>query len=73
MPICDDELQIIYRQGHPKGIRDKGGFILFFPEIQRYEGQKGRYQKEVSQQFDLADYILTILEATQLDDGGHHE
>jgi ABC-type uncharacterized transport system substrate-binding protein len=33
------ELQIIHKNGQPYGIRDKGGFLLFFPKVSKYDGQ----------------------------------
>jgi len=61
MPICDDELQIIYEHSKPKGIRDKGGYLFFFPSVSKYQGQEERYRRELEQQFKLADYLLNTL------------
>ena len=70
MQICDDELQIIYKQGLPKGIRDSNGFLLFFPPVWKQPGQNKRYAGEVKRQSDLADTLLNTLKATQLNDRG---
>lgn len=61
IPICDDELQIIYKHGKPKGIRDRGGFLFFFPTVSKYTGQEERYRQEINQQYALADYLLNSL------------
>jgi len=61
MPICDDKLQVIYEHGQPKGIRDAGGFLFFFPTVSKYQGQEERYRQEIEQQYKLADYLLNAL------------
>jgi len=45
----------------PHGIRDDGGFLLFFPEVQKYDGQETRYNDEVLTQTNLAHFILGAL------------
>lgn len=61
MPMCDDDLQIIYKHDKPYGIRDKGGYLFFFADIHKWEGQEKRYRQEVEQQYNLADYLLSAL------------
>ncbi len=61
MPICGDNLQIIYRGNKPYGIRDSGGFLFFFVDILKYHEQKERYTNEIEQQYKLADYLLNAL------------
>ena len=61
MDVCDDELKIIYKHNKPDGIRDKGGFLFFFPTVRKYTGQEERYREELKQQFKLADYLLESL------------
>lgn len=61
LPICDDKLQIIYKHNKPYGIRDRGGFLFFFPFMDKYQGQEERYRQEVEQQYRLADYLLNAL------------
>ena len=56
-----EELQIIHKHGHPYGIRDKGGYLLFFPEVRKWEGQEERYVEELQEQFELAKQILNAL------------
>lgn len=63
--ICTEELQIIYVHGRPTGIRDKGGYLVYFPRIHHYENQEERYQSKLAQQARLADYLLASLKATQ--------
>ena len=60
--ICDSELRIIYKHGQPEGIRDKGGFLFFFPKVSKYEGQEERYRLEIEQSYRLSDYLLNMLE-----------
>ena len=54
-------LQIIYKNNKPYGIRDEGGFLFFFVNISKYTGQEERYRKEVEEQYELADYLLSSL------------
>ena len=54
-------LQIIYKNNKPHGIRDEGGFLLFFTDITKWSGQEERYRQEVQAQYDLADYLLKAL------------
>ena len=54
----ENDLQIIYKNGKPHGIRDRGGYLLFFKNISSYTGQEKRYQEEVDQQNKLAGYLL---------------
>lgn len=44
--------------GTPHGIRDNNGFLLFFPNINRYPEQEDRYNEEIADQKYLAGYIL---------------
>ena len=55
------DLQIIYKNNKPYGIRDKCGYLLFFCEIQKWTGQEERYRQEIEDQFKLADYLLSAL------------
>ena len=59
--ICDDNLQVTYKHGQPEGIRDKSGFLLFFPLIYEYQGQDERYIKEVDKACRLASFLLKQL------------
>lgn len=63
IPIHDGELQIIYKNNKPYGIRDKGGMLFFFIKINKYTGQEERYRQEVEQQYRLADYLLDMLKS----------
>lgn len=45
----------------PKGIRNKGGYLLFFPKIDRYPEQEERYAREVEEQVKLAVFIQLAL------------
>jgi len=57
----DGKLQIIHKHGQPYGIRDAGGYLLFFPRISKYSGQEQRYIDEIQQCFSLAEKILNAL------------
>jgi len=56
-----EELQVIYKNGQPYGIRDKGGYLLFFPKVTKYDGQEKRYVSEIKEAFDLAEKIIKAL------------
>ena len=55
-------LEIIHKNGQPYGIRDNGGYLLFFPKVTKYQGQEQRYIDEIAASFDLAQNILKHLE-----------
>lgn len=57
----DGKLQIIHKNGQPYGIRDDGGYLLFFPEISKYSGQEQRYIDEIQEVFALAEKIINLL------------
>lgn len=54
-------LRTIYKNNKPYGIKDKNGFLIFFPPVQKYPGQDERYKKEIIEQFALADFLLGAL------------
>lgn len=54
-------LQTIHKNGQPYGIRDKGGYLLFFPKVTKYDGQEERYVEEIKEAFDLAEKIIKAL------------
>jgi hypothetical protein len=60
--VCEDKLQIICKNNKPYGIRDRSGFLFFFPDISKYPGQEERYSQEIEQQHKLADYLLNALQ-----------
>jgi hypothetical protein len=57
----DGKAWIVHENGQPHGIRDKGGYLLFFPKIQKYTDQEERYIKELQECFALADKIIKAL------------
>lgn len=61
VPVCGSDVRIVYRYNRPYGIRDKGGYLLFFTDRHKYSGQEERYRQELEQQFKLADYLLAAL------------
>jgi len=54
-------LQTIHKNGQPYGIRDKGGYLLFFPKVFKYDGQEDRYVTEIKGVFDLSEKIIMAL------------
>jgi len=59
--ITKEDLQIIYKNNKPYGIRDKTGFLFFFVNFTKYSGQEERYRQEVKGQYELADFLLKAL------------
>ena len=57
------KVQIIYEHNKPHGIRDSTGYLLFFPQIRKYNNQDERYKEEIMEQFRLAEYLKVSLEA----------
>jgi len=65
--ITSNNLRIIYKQGrfgisYPSVIRDSTGLLFEFKRVTHFDGQQPRYEKEIFQQRDLADYLLSCLE-----------
>lgn len=56
-----EELQIIYKNNKPYGLRDKSGFLFFFSNISKYSGQEARYRSEIEEQYALADHLFEAL------------
>ena len=61
MTPTENKIQIIYENGQPYGIRDNGGYLLFFPTVRKYSGQEQRYINEIQDCIKLADIILKAL------------
>jgi len=61
MSIEPDDLKVIYRNNKPYGIRNNGGYLLFFTDITKFEGQDERYAEEIKQQSALAEIILAAI------------
>ena len=57
------DLQIIYKNHLPYGIRDDGGFLFFFTTPCKYQNQEERYREEGEELYALADYLLESLKA----------
>jgi len=51
-------LEIIFQFGKPYGIRDSGGYLLFFPTVSKYTDQQERYDRELAEQIELANKIM---------------
>ena len=60
------ELQIIYKNNKPYGIRNENGFLLFFSNLHKYTGQEERYRMEIEEQLTLADFLLNTLKQRNL-------
>jgi len=54
-------MKIKSKNNKPYGIRDEGGFLFFFSKVSKFNGQEERYRKEVEEQYELADYLLSSL------------
>ncbi len=61
MKITDTELKIIYKDNKPYGIRDSTGYLFFFCNILKWPGHEKQYEEEISQQRELANYLLKSL------------
>lgn len=59
--VARNELKIVYNLNQPHGIRDKNGYLLFFPEITKYPDQEDRYKKEVQDCIDLSNLLFQVL------------
>ena len=55
------QVEIIYKNDKPYGIRNSDGFLLFFSKINKFEHQDERYSKELAEQLNMAKYILKML------------
>ena len=55
------ELRIVREYGKLAGIRDAGGYLLFLPKVSKYQGQQERYERDLSEQDDLANAIMNKL------------
>ena len=54
-------VEVIYKNHKPHGIRNKGGFLLFFTKIYKYPNQEERYRDEINDQFKLSDQLKEFL------------
>ncbi len=54
-------LEIVYQNEKPYGIRNRGGYLFFFPKIEKYTNQSKRYKQELFDQINLAEYLLAQL------------
>jgi len=54
------KVEIIHKNGQPYGIRNKGGYLLFFPKVTK--DQEERYIQELDDLFYLANTIKKHLE-----------
>lgn len=50
-------VRIVIENTKPYGIRDETGYLFFFPGIPMYPDQDERYKREISEQYDLAEYL----------------
>ena len=58
---ADGELKVIHKNGQPYGIRDSGGYLLFFPKVSKYTDQEKRYVEEIQETYVLAEKIIKAL------------
>ena len=55
------EYEVIYKMNRPYGIRNSGGYVVFFPRVRKWEGQEQRYQEEIMEQMMLANRLCDYL------------
>lgn len=56
-------LEIIYKNGKPEGIRDKSGYLFFFRKVTKSPNQIVRYENECNKLQKLADDLLGFLKS----------
>lgn len=56
-----DMLTIVYKNGQPHGIRNSGGYLLFFSKVIKYPNQEERYLQELKESFDVANVVFNSL------------
>jgi hypothetical protein len=61
MPVLHGNVRLIYQHGEPHGIRDDHGFICFFHRVTKFAGQEERYQRELQERRQTAQFILNSL------------
>ena len=62
------ELQIVTKPNIrgdevPYGIRNRSGYLFFFSELHKFEGQEERYQADLEGKRSLAKRLLGFLES----------
>lgn len=57
----DGKLRVIHKSGQPYGIRDDGGYLLFFPKVTKYDNQEERYVEEIQESYVIAEKIINAL------------
>lgn len=62
-----ENLQVIYRNEKPYGVRDRNGFLFFFAKVSKFPGQEERYRREIAEQYALADYLLKALRRREVE------
>jgi hypothetical protein len=59
------KFKIVLKSGmrgeYPYGVRDIGGFVLFFKKAEHYTGQDERFETESAEAWDIANKTLTAL------------
>lgn len=64
-----DDIRVIYLpSGNPLGIRNKNGFLCFFPSLTKYSGQEERYRNEVRELHALANFLKGALQEREKPD-----
>ena len=58
--LIEKEL-FIFKGTRAYGIRDEGGYLMFFPYISMYTNQLDRFKREIKEQHELADTIMRVL------------
>ncbi len=59
--LIHGQARIVNKYDKPHGIRDDGGYLIFFTRISKYPNQEERYKREIDQQKELANVLLAAL------------
>ena len=60
-PVLHGNVRLVYEHGEPHGIRDDYGLICFFNRVTKFAGQEERYQQELAERRQTAQFILNSL------------
>ena len=58
------KVEIIYQHNRPYGIRNKNGYLLFFPRITKFPDQDERYKRAIKEQMDFAESLCDIINSS---------
>jgi len=55
------DTKVVWKNNKPYGIRNANGYLLFFPQIRKFDGQDERYRTEIKEQESLAYYLVECI------------